>query len=172
MIYRLGQQKIYKYQHAHFLFGIQDSYKLTEVAVHGIIQGTVSITQQCSYCICEIRSKKLNVNDCYHSNGCYLLQPLLPIATTATYCNHCYLLQPLLPIATTATYCNHCYLLLLIATTATYCYHCYLLLPLLPIVTTATTAICNIATTTTAAHCSHKDHTYEFCMNFQYLQIQ
>ena len=32
---------------AHFLFGIKERYKLTQVAIQGIIQGTASITQQC-----------------------------------------------------------------------------------------------------------------------------
>ena len=100
-------------------------------------------------------------SDC---NCCYLLQPLLPIATTATYCyllqriatycNHCYLRIATYCYLRIATYCylysNRCYLLellqplLLVTTTATCCYHCnhcYLLLTqqtLLPIATTAT----------------------------------
>ena len=32
---------------AHFLFGIKERYKCTQVAIQGIIQGTASITQQC-----------------------------------------------------------------------------------------------------------------------------
>ena len=110
----------------------------------------------------------LNMPLCNH---CYLLLPMLP---TATYCylllpfaTYCYLLLPLLPTATAVTYCYHCYLLLpLLPITTYHCNHCYLLLP---IATIAISAICNIATTTTAAQYSHKDHTHELYMNFQYL---
>ena len=44
---------------AHFLFGIKERYKLTQVAIQGIIQGTTSITQQC---IAAVKSEVKNVN--------------------------------------------------------------------------------------------------------------
>lgn len=39
---------------AQFLFGIKERYKLTQVAVQGIIEGTTSITQQC---VAALKSK-------------------------------------------------------------------------------------------------------------------
>ena len=43
---------------AHFLFGMKERYKLTQVAIQGIIQGTTSITQQCIAAVkSEVRNK-------------------------------------------------------------------------------------------------------------------
>ena len=39
---------------AHFLFGIKEKYKLTQVAIQGIIEGATSLTQQC---IAVLKSK-------------------------------------------------------------------------------------------------------------------
>ena len=55
---------------AHFLFGIKERYKLTQVAIQGIIQGTTSITQQC---IATVKSEvKMLMCLCSYVNTSYL----------------------------------------------------------------------------------------------------
>ena len=55
---------------AHFLFGIKERYKLTQVAIQGIIQGTTSITQQC---IAAVKSEvKMLMCLCSYVNTSYL----------------------------------------------------------------------------------------------------
>ena len=44
---------------AQFLFGIKEKFKLTQIAVQGIMEGTASITQQC---ITKLKSEVANLS--------------------------------------------------------------------------------------------------------------